>query len=138
MKLRLPMLFALVALPAAPVVAQSAPPITIPVPDEGGGLTGEVSDDSEWQDLGIAIPAFATDSDVPTQTNAGSTAALGNSIAQIITANLRNNGLFKPVGPDGLPRPTYAQIPAPDFPAWSGRSAEMLVQGYVRAAPGGS
>lgn len=137
MKLRLPILFALLALPAAPVVAQSAPPVTLPAPDEDGGLTGEVSDDSEWQDLGIAIPAFATDSDVPTQTNAGSTAALGNSIAQVITANLRNNGLFKPVGPDSLPRPSYAQIPAPDFPTWTGRSAEMLVQGYVRAAPGG-
>jgi len=136
MKLHLPVLFAFAAICAAPAMAQSALPVSIPVPDEGG-LTGEVSDDSEWQDLGIAIPAFATDSDVPTQTNAGSTAALGNSIAQVITANLRNNGLFKPVGPDSLPRPSYAQVPAPDFVTWSGRSAEMLVQGYVRAAPGG-
>ena len=138
MKLRLPIIFALVASAAIPIAAQDAPPpVTVQIPQDDGGLTGAVSDESEWQDLGIAIPAFATDSDVPTQTNAGSTAALGNSIARIITDNLQNNGLFKPVGPERLPRPSYAQVPAPDFPTWSGRSAEMLVQGYVRAAPNG-
>jgi TolB protein len=137
MKLRLPILFTILAGVAMPALAQPAPTIAVPPPEEEGGLSGEVSDESEWQDLGIAIPSFATDADVATQTNAGSTAALGNSMAQIITANLRNNGLFKPVGPESLPKPSFAQIPAPDFPVWQGRSAEMLVQGYVKAAPGG-
>ncbi|MET0587286.1 MAG: Tol-Pal system beta propeller repeat protein TolB [Novosphingobium sp.] len=137
MKLQLPILFTVLAGIAMPVLAQPAPTIAVPPPEEEGGLSGEVSDESEWQDLGIAIPSFATDADVATQTNAGSTAALGNSMAQIITANLRNNGLFKPVGPESLPKPSFAQIPAPDFPVWQGRSAEMLVQGYVKAAPGG-
>lgn len=121
-------LFALALLAAAPVQAQQAP--TPPV--EEGGLSGAVSDDSEWQDLGIAIPAFATNADVPTPTSAGSTASLGQALAQIITADLRNNGLFKPVGPETLPRPAFEHVQAPEFAIWSGRSAEMLVQGYVR------
>ena len=51
---------------------------------------------------------------------------------------LRNNGLFRPVGPDALPRPDYAQITAPAWPTWAGRSAEMLVHGFVRANPDGN
>jgi len=116
--------------------AEASQPAPAPAPDESG-LTGEVSDESEWQDLGIAIPAFATDADAPTQTSEGSTAALGRSLAEVITANLRNNGLFKPTGPASLPRPAFAQVQAPDFPTWSGRGAEMLVHGYVRAAGNG-
>jgi TolB protein len=127
MTLRL--LFAFALLAAAPAQAQQLEPQSA----EEGGLSGTVSDDSEWQDLGIAIPAFATNADVPTPTSAGSTAALGQALAQVITANLRNNGLFKPVGPESLPRPGFEQVQAPDFAVWSGRSAEMLVQGYVRA-----
>jgi len=122
-------LFPFVLLLAAPALAQQTPP----PPVEEGGLSGTVSDESEWQDLGIAIPAFATNADVPTSTSAGSTGALGQALAQVITADLRNNGLFKPVGPDSLPRPGFEQVQAPDYPVWSGRRAEMLVQGYVRA-----
>jgi TolB protein len=51
----------------------------------------------------------------------------------VIYNDLRNNGLFRPVGPDSLPRPPIPQITAPAFGTWRGRSAEMLVQGYVRA-----
>ncbi|MDR2858177.1 MAG: Tol-Pal system beta propeller repeat protein TolB [Novosphingobium sp.] len=107
-------------------------------PAEDEGLTGTVSDEAAWQDLGIAITAFATDRDQPTQTNAGSTAALGRALSGVISADLRNNGLFKPSGPDGLPQPDYGQVQVPDYPAWSARSAEMLVQGYVRANPDGT
>ncbi|MBU3992614.1 MAG: Tol-Pal system protein TolB [Alphaproteobacteria bacterium] len=114
---------------AAPALAQQTPA----PPAQEEGLSGSVSDESEWQDLGIAIPAFATNADVPTSTSAGSTGALGQALAQIITADLRNNGLFKPVGPESLPRPGFEQVQAPEFQVWSGRSAEMLVQGYVRA-----
>jgi len=125
--------------------AQSAPPAPQPAPaqapgapaDEDGGLQVTVSDDSDWQDLGIAITTFATDADVPTGTNAGSTAALGRALSQVVAADLKNNGLFKPSGPDGLPQPAYSQIQSPDFPTWSARAANMLVQGYVRAGAGG-
>ena len=124
---------ALIALIAAPVAAQQTQPQPTPPPVEEGGLSGTVSDENEWQDLGIAIPAFATNADVPTQASSGSTAATGVAVAEVITADLRNNGLFKPVGPGSLPRPGFEQIQAPAFEVWSGRSAEMLVHGYVRA-----
>jgi len=130
----------LIALPllalvlAAPLAAQNAAPPAA----EPGGLTGSVSDETPWQDLGIAIPTFPTDADVPTQASAGSTAALGKALAQVITADLKNNGLFKPTGPDALPQPSFGQVVAPDFGIWSGRGAEMLVHGYVRAAAGGN
>ena len=126
---------------AAPAYAQSAPPSPQEQPQaqpsDSGGLTGSVSDENPWQDLGIAIATFATDRDVPTGTTAGSTAALGRSLSQIVAADLRNNGLFKPSGPDGLPQPGFDQVPSPDFATWKGRGADMLVQGYVRAAADG-
>ena len=141
---------------AAPALAQPVPapapapaPASVPTPapaqpaapaadEDDGGLTGTVSDNAAWQDLGIAITTFATDQDLPTQTNAGSTASLGRALSDVISADLRNNGLFKPSGPAGLPQPAYAQVQAPDFPIWAGRGAEMLVQGYVRANPDGT
>ncbi|MDE2596475.1 MAG: Tol-Pal system protein TolB [Sphingomonadales bacterium] len=139
MKFRLLPLLLLAA--SAPVLAQqTAAPTATPSaqPTEEGGLSGAVSDESDWQDLGIAIPAFATNEDVPTQASSGSTGATGFAVAQVITADLRNNGLFKPVGPDSLPRPSFEQVQAPEFATWSGRSAEMLVQGYVRASGDGN
>ena len=102
-----------------------------------GGLTFTITDESNFDDLGIAIPAFAADRDMPTPANAGGTGALGTEIARVITANLRNNGLFKPTGPDALPRPTYPQITDPVWTTWQSRGAEMLVHGYVRAQADG-
>ena len=119
-----------------PASAQNAP--VIPATPAEEGLTGSVTDEKEWQDLGIAIPAFATDANKPTPANAQGTGALGVEVARVITADLRNNGLFMPVGPDALPRPTYPEIPAPNWGTWSGRSAEMLVQGHVNAEADGN
>ena len=110
-----------------------APAPTLQVEDEAI----DVVDEAQWQDLGIAITTFATDADVATRTNAGSTAALGRALAGVVAGDLRNNGLFKPSGPEGLPQPAYAQVQAPNYPVWAARSSEMLVQGYVRANPDG-
>jgi TolB protein len=79
-------------------------------------------------DLGIDIPSFATPADVPTQASAGSTAALGRAVAEVITADLKNNGLFKPIGPAKLPGITMGDVTQPNFPHGS-RGAEMLVHG---------
>ncbi len=121
--------------PAPPVAAQLGPgpsPSPSPSPiDEV--LTGTVTGEGAWQNLGIAIPAFPTNADIPTQASAGSTARIGRALAQVITADLKNNGLFKPTGPDGLPMPSLAQVTAPDFPTWQGMNADMLVHGFVRA-----
>ena len=125
------------SLAAAPAWAQEAPtPVEVPDLDEGG-LTGSVTDDSAWQDLGIAIPAFATNANRQTPANSQGTAALGLELSRVVFNDLRNNGLFRPVGPDALPRPAYAEISAPNYGTWQGRSAEMLVQGYVRAGDDG-
>lgn len=105
--------------------------------DDGGPLRGTVTDESAWSDIGIAIPAFATDRERPTPANEAGTGALGREISRVITANLRNNGLFKPVGPDSLPQPGFPQITAPVYDTWSGKGAEMLVQGYIRARDDG-
>jgi TolB protein len=127
----------MLAAPAAAQPVDSAPPINVPVLEEEG-LSGTVTDESAWQDLGIAIPAFATNADRPTPANAQGTAALGLELGRVVFNDLRNNGLFRPVGPDALPRPSYGQITAPAWTVWQGRSAEMLVQGYVQAnADGG-
>ena len=130
---------------AAPVMAQSvqpampaAPPASeATAPADDGGLTGSVTDRSKWRDLGIAIPAFATDREVPTPAAGGTTTALGKQIANVIGADLRNNGLFKPTGPDALPAVSFGEVPAPAFDAWRARSAEMLLQGFVKAGEGG-
>ncbi|RKF21682.1 Tol-Pal system protein TolB [Altericroceibacterium spongiae] len=117
-------------------VAQApiTPDTTEPAQSNEGGLSIVVSDDNDWQDLGVAIPAFATDRNVPTPANSDGTAALGLELARVITADLKNNGLFRPVGPDVLPRPEYGQITSPAWSVWTGRSVDMLVHGYVRAA----
>ncbi|WP_084355982.1 Tol-Pal system beta propeller repeat protein TolB [Novosphingobium lentum] len=133
------------ALLAGPAIAQKA---SLPVSSaptaaatdaaaDTGGLTGSVSDESTWQDLGIAIPAFATDSEVPTAAEGGNTAALGRNLAGVITADLKNNGLFKPTGPDALPGIAYPEVAAPLFPTWRSRGSEMLVQGFVKGAADG-
>lgn len=136
---------AIVALLCTPFAAHAqagSTPVQLPVQvplgdDDVGGLTGSVTDESDWQDLGIAIPAFATNANVPTAANTEGTASLGRELARVITADLQNNGLFRPTGPDNLARPEYAEITSPRWSSWQSRNAEMLVHGYVRAASDG-
>ena len=79
----------------------------------------------------IAIPAMPTPN--PQQTPAGSTDVLGRQMAEILTNDLRNSGLFKPLGPEALRPVGFDQVTAPDFPYWGGTGAQALVQGFVRA-----
>lgn len=116
-----------------PAVRTDTAPSTVGQADADEGLTGTVTDTSDWQNLGIAIPSFATNAEVSTPAGPGNTTALGNAVAEVIYNDLRFNGLFEPTGPAALPRPSYPQITAPSWPTWSRRDAEMLVQGYVRA-----
>jgi len=117
----------------APLMALAAPSAHA----QEGGLVGSVSDESEWQDLGIAIPAFPAQADVPTAAAPQTTGALGLELARIITADLKNNGLFRPVGPDALPRIAFGEATNPQFPRWTPLGTEMLVHGFVKAAPDG-
>ncbi len=134
--------FAVVLMPwlSAPLAVQAqdlAPPqpVTeaVETVEQDTGLSGSVTDDSDYRNLEIAIAAFATDRDVSTPANASGTSALGTELARVVFNDLRNNGLFEPTGPDALPRPSFAQITAPAWSGWSQRSTEMLVHGYVQA-----
>jgi len=122
---------------AVPALAQQADQPAPPVVDEEQGLTVTVTDENAWQDLGIAIPSFATDRETSTPANAQGTGVLALELSRVVYNDLRNNGLFRPMGPDMLPHPAYAEITAPAYGTWQARSAEMLVQGYVRAGADG-
>lgn len=129
------LLAGLISAPALVAAQQTALPSSAApqLAEDEGGLTGSVSDENEWQDLGIAIPAFPTNASVSTAAEGGNTEALGRNVARVVYNDLKNNGLFKPVGPDALPAIDFPQVSAPAFDGWRGRSAEMLVQGFVRA-----
>ena len=63
---------------------QDVESIAVEGDDANGPLRGTVSDDSALDDLGIAIPAFATDRNVPTPANANGTEALGVELARLL------------------------------------------------------
>jgi len=81
--------------------------------------------------MDIAVPAMPTPASASTP--AGETGALGRQVAEIVTNNLRNSGLFRPRGPSQLPGVSFAQVTDPAYGTWSGTGAEALVQGYVQA-----
>ena len=92
------------ALLAAPLGAQSQnpnqdlgekpPAEDVVVETEEEGLSGSVSFEGNLEDLGIAIPAFATDRDAATPASSSGTGALGLEMARVINNDLKNNGLF--------------------------------------------
>jgi len=127
--LALPLLFiASGALAQQPV----APPPVVP---QSSGLSVDVTAEA-GDDLRIAVPVLATD-DVR-QTVAGATDALGRQIADVIAADLRGSGLFRPLGPSGIPTVTFAEANAPNFAIWPQTGAEALVSGFVRAGGDGN
>lgn len=97
-------------------------------------LSVDVTDES-GNDLNIAVPVMPTPA--ATATPAGSTDALGRQIAEVIAADLRGSGLFKPVGPAGIRAIGNDEVTAPQFDAWAASGAEALVQGFVRANANG-
>ena len=93
-------------------------------------LSVDVTDESA-EDLTIAVPVMPTPESV--ETAAGTTAALGRQVAEVVAGDLRGSGLFKPVGPGGIRAIAHSEVTAPDFAHWSGTGAAALVQGFVRA-----
>ena len=85
--------------------------------------------------LGIAVPTMPTTE--PVQTPAGRTDVLGAQLSKIITTDLRNSGLFKPLEA-GVKPVAFSEVTAPTFEYWSGAGASALVQGYVRATGDGT
>lgn len=132
-----PVLALLTLTVATPTLAQQVAPPSVPAPAQAGqeqGLSVDVTDESA-QDLNILIPAMPTSQAV--NTPAGNTEALGRQIADVVAADLRNTGLFKPLGPTGVRAVPMGEVRAPDFAYWRGASAQALVQGYVQAGAGG-
>ena len=98
-------------------------------------LTVDVSGQGN-NNLVIAVPAMPTPQ--PAQTAAGPTDALGRQVAEIVAADLRGSGLFRPVGPGGVRPIGFSEVTAPAYDYWPGTGAAALVQGYVQANPDGN
>lgn len=116
---------------AAPASAQDQPPPQ----DDPGELVVDVTG-GQVGTFNVAVPAMPTPQ--AADTPAGNTQRLGQQIAEIIVADLRNSRLFQPTGPGGLRAPSYGQVQAPDYPYWQGTGAQNLVQGYVQANSNGT
>ncbi|GAA4765187.1 Tol-Pal system beta propeller repeat protein TolB [Stakelama sediminis] len=84
----------------------------------------------------IAVPAMPTDT--PVNTAAGPTDQLGRQLAQVISDDLKNSGLFRPLSPDVLRPVSFQQVSAPTFDYWSTTGAQALVQGFVKANSDGT
>ena len=104
-------------------------------PEEDGQLVVDVTGGRRAA-LPIAVPYMPTPQ--PAATAAGNTQALGRQVAEIVATDLRNSGLFTPIGPGGLQAVSYPQVTAPDFPYFATTGAQNLVQGFVQANANGS
>ena len=135
------LLIALSVTTAVPALAQDAPapapqqqPAT-PAGQEAAPLevsvTGGVS-----APMPIAIPAMPTAQVVSTP--AGPTDVLGRQMADIIANDLKNSGLFTPLGAGQLRPVGFQEVNAPAFDYWGGTGAQALVQGFVRATGDGN
>jgi len=124
--------------PISFAAAQTAPPPVPPpapvggqqAPDNGGRLVVDVVGGTTSPSQ-IAIPPMPTAS--VQQTAAGSTDMLGRELATIVTNDLQNSGLFKPLTGDGLHPIAYAEVTNPGFDYWAGAGVQALVQGFIRA-----
>ncbi len=87
--------------------------------------------------LPIAVPGFATPAVLPTA--AGSTAELGARVAQVIAADLKSSGLFRPLDPAAFTSVVNPDdVLRPQFASWRTIAAQALVTGTVTAnADGG-
>jgi TolB protein len=130
----------LLALSAAPLIAsgpaaaqEAQAPASTPRPQEQPGEGGLVVDieGGVSAPMPIAIPAMPTAQIVSTP--AGSTDVLGRQMAEIIATDLRNSGLFTPLGASQLRPVGFQEVNAPQFDYWGGTGAQALVQGFVRA-----
>jgi TolB protein len=120
LKLLLGGLAASLILAAQPAAAQ----LSVDVTDESGA------------DMVIAVPVMPTPESVATA--AGTTEALGRQVAEVVAADLRGSGLFRPTGPGGIRAISYPEVTAPAFDYWPGIGAVALVQGFVRANSDGN
>ncbi|HUB10326.1 MAG TPA: Tol-Pal system beta propeller repeat protein TolB [Acetobacteraceae bacterium] len=112
-----------------PATAPGAPPATAP------GAPGEPSavitvDRARAAPIPIAIPDFAGSD--------GDSAQLGRNIAGVVTSDLGNCGLFKPLPPASFVNVAPGQGEIPNFQNWAAIGAQALVTGAAQAQGGGN
>jgi TolB protein len=120
-----------------PVYAQPAPPAAPPAGGAPAGAPAGNSAESAVIDVNharvapipIAIPDFAGG-------DPGS-AQLGRDIAGVITNDLGNSGLFRPLAASSFTDPTLPPSATPNFQNWAAIGARALVSGSA-AAEGGN
>jgi TolB protein len=114
----------------APQQAPADPAAPAPAGDQSGGLVVDVTGGISAP-MPIAIPVMPTAAVVSTP--AGSTDVLGRQLADIVTNDLRNSGLFTPLSPGQLRPVSFPEVTAPGFDYWGSTGAQALVQGFIRA-----
>ena len=119
------LLVALSVTVAVPALAQTAPS---PAPQDQAAPAGQTPAPLEVSVTGgvsapmpIAIRAMPTAQVVDTP--AGSTDVLGRQMAEIIANDLRNSGLFTPLGANRLRPVGFQEVNAPAFDYWRGINA---------------
>lgn len=89
------------------------------------------------QPMPVAVPSFPTAANVTTP--AGSTAELGQKVAQVVAADLERSGLFRPLDPKAYTTaPNINDVAAPQYANWRTIAAQALVTGFVKVNPDGS
>lgn len=116
-----------------PVHAQPAPPAATPA--AGGGASGAQSavidvNRARAAPIPIAITNFGGAD--------GSSAQFGQDIAQVITSDLGNCGLFRPLPPASFIQAAQTQGEVPNFQNWAAIGAQALVTGRAEVQPGGN
>jgi TolB protein len=114
----------------APQQAPADPASPAAAGDQSGGLVVDVTGGISAP-MPIAIPVMPTAAVVSTP--AGSTDVLGRQLADIVTNDLRNSGLFTPLSPGQLRPIAFPEVTAPGFDYWGSTGAQALVQGFIRA-----
>ena len=121
---------------ATPGSQEAAPSAQAPAATQNqGGLVVDVEGGISAP-LPIAIPVMPTAA--VQATAAGPTDALGRQLAEIVTHDLRNSGLFTPLAPDRLRPVAFPEVTSPAYDYWTTSGAQALVQGYVKANGDGS
>jgi TolB protein len=110
-------------------------PIEVESENQDDPLRGSVTDDSSNNIITISVPGLPTPQTAPTP--AGSTDELGARVSDVIVADLRSSGLFRPLGRNAVRAIKFDEVTQPALPYWRGRNSEALIQGFVRAMPDG-
>src|SRR3569623_181246 len=138
-----PMLIAALLAGTVPLAAAAqtapAPQPTAQAPQTGTPTPGQQPPGEMIVDVvgGTSAPAQIAIPPMPTaavqQTAAGSTDMLGRELATIVTNDLKNSGLFKPVSGEALHQISFQDVTNPGFEYCAGAGVQALVQGFIRA-----